>query len=129
LVRIQSPRPFQLKENQGDALALAKAPAFYRYSTVDDFVAVHLRRVHQLRSATIHQTDEGYMGRDLREKLKFTPEEDVVELPALLSKISGLGFVDILKIRDIVAQSVIVEEYIDVLSLITEVSEKHVQYE
>ena len=129
MVRIQSSRPFLCKRIQWNAPASARAPVFCSYSTVDDFVAVHLRRVHQLRSATIHQTDEGYMGRDLREKLKFTPEEDVVELPALLSKISGLGFVDILKIRDIVAQSVIVEEYIDVLSLITEVSEKHVQYE
>jgi len=42
LVRIQSPRPFQLKRIQWDALVLTRAPVFYRYSDVDDFVAVHI---------------------------------------------------------------------------------------
>lgn len=62
-------------------------------------------------------------------KLKFVPEGDIVELPTLLSKISNLTFPNILKIRGMIAQSVIGEEYVDVLSLVAAVSNKHLLYE
>lgn len=62
-------------------------------------------------------------------KLKFNPEEDVIALPSLLSKIRNLPFQDILRVRKIVAESVIGEEHVDVLSLVKSVSDKHLSYE
>jgi hypothetical protein len=62
-------------------------------------------------------------------KLKFDPNEDVVALPSLLSRIRNLPFQDILKVRKIIAESVIGEEYVDVLSLVRNVSDKHLAYE
>jgi len=61
--------------------------------------------------------------------LKFNPNEDVVALPSLLSRIRNLSFQNILKIRKIIAESVIGENYVDVLSLVRNVSDKHLGYE
>ncbi len=62
-------------------------------------------------------------------KLDFDPDRDIVELPSLLSRISGLPYSDILTIQNSIAHSIVGNDYVDVLELVSKVSEKHLSYE
>ena len=64
-----------------------------------------------------------------KRKLKFEPKNDIVSLPELLSLIQSLPYSDIMAVRDIVAKSIVGEEYIDVLAQVRRVSEAHLKYE
>jgi hypothetical protein len=64
-----------------------------------------------------------------KRKLSFDPDKDIVALPQLLSLIQTLPFQDISEIRDIVAKSIVGEEYVDVLGLSQKTSRDHVEYE
>lgn len=100
---------------------------------IDDDLAKDYDRVLvfilQSKRSSFAKTTKGKWATLCGKKLKFNPEEDVVALPSLLSKIRNLPFRDILKIRNIIAESVIGEDYVDVLSLVANVSEKHLGYE
>ena len=64
-----------------------------------------------------------------RRRLSFDPSRDIVALPQLLSLIQGRPFAEISEIRDVVARSIVGEEFVDVLAQSHRVSSKHVAYE
>jgi hypothetical protein len=64
-----------------------------------------------------------------RRKLVFDPQGDIVELSTLLSQIAGLGFNDLLTVRNVIARTVVGEDYVDVLSQVREISTRHLSYE
>src|SRR5271157_844110 len=62
-------------------------------------------------------------------KLTFLPKRDIVSLPELSSLIQALPYSDIAAVRDIIAKSIVGEEYVDVLAQLRRVSRAHLEYE
>jgi hypothetical protein len=62
-------------------------------------------------------------------KMTFLPERDIVALPQLLSSIQLLRYSEIVELRDLVAKSIVGEEYVDVVGRVLRVSKANLEYE
>jgi hypothetical protein len=94
----------------------------------DDYHRIVIFILNARRTRYTRKTKQAW-SRICRRKLAFDPERDIVELPTLLSQIAGLRFNELLNVRNMIAQTVIGEEYVDVLSLVQEISTRHLSYE
>lgn len=62
-------------------------------------------------------------------QLEFAPARDIIELPTLLSRIEALPTKEVVEIHSEIARTVIGAHYVDAVSLVRDVSDKHLEYE